>query len=174
MWAEVLKVALGSAGALLVWWAAFAFNDGGRRGAKRRAIREDLELIKLLDAPEHDDARQRIRARVAVLLQQYEPDADGIRKKRSRWLWVGGFVGAAVAAVIAIGGFDVESTRASLALGCLLGIGVNVVHDVVMWRFDRVEQDKAVEATVQGVLGTVTMRAEGVVSKPAETSKSDA
>ncbi|WP_210441296.1 hypothetical protein [Nocardioides xinjiangensis] len=174
MWAEVFKVALGSAGALLVSWAVFAFKDGGRRGAKRRAIREDLELIKLLDAPEHEDARQRIRARVTVLLQQYEPDADAIRNKRSRRLWGGGFAGAAIAAVAAIGSFELESTWASLLLGGVLGIGVNIVHDVAMWHFDRSEQDAAVEATLQGVLGTVSMSAEGVVSKPAETSGSDA
>jgi hypothetical protein len=150
MWSEVLKVALGSAGALLVSWAAFTFKDGGRRGAKRRAIREDLELIELLGEPEFEVAKHRIHARVAVLLRQYEPDADAIRKSRERRLWVGEFAGAVALAVLAISAFDLSGAWSTFVVGGGLGIGVNVLHGIVMGRYDKAEQDQAVHQVAVG------------------------
>jgi hypothetical protein len=138
---NAIAVALVSGGVLL------AVQLGGWRGLKRRAVREDLELLKLLD-DEHVLVRERLRARVATKLEQYEPGPDVKHWRWTRWVLAGEFALLAVVAVVIINVFDVTSLRGNVFLGTVLGIAGNVLHWLVTSRRDKAEQDKAV-ATVR-------------------------
>jgi hypothetical protein len=117
--------ALGAIAALVAVGVAVA-QLGGRRGIQRKVIREDLELLKLLDGNEHAPVLARLRARFVVL--------------------------AAIAVVI-INVFDVTGLWVNLLLGGALGLAGNVVLWIVMSRREKAEQDQAVaEVKVEGEL----------------------
>ena len=122
---------------------------------KRRAIREELELIELLDADEHSVAKQRVQARVAVLLRQYEPDEDVVARRRELSMLAGELVGFVVVAVVAVAVLDLTSWWSSLLVGSVLGIGFNVTHWLMTSRREKAEQDDAV----------ATVRLEGVLPR---------
>lgn len=131
-------------GVLISGGPLLAVQLGGRRGLMRRAIREDLELIRLLDA-EHTEVSSRIRRRVETKLEQYEP-GESARKRRRRGvvLAVLEFAALTAIAVVTLMLLDVESAWTSSSIGAVLGVLGAVVHLLVTSRLDRREQDLAV------------------------------
>lgn len=147
IWAALAAIAA------LVAVGVTAAQLGGRRGIQCKAIREDLELLKMLDGSEHALVRERLRARVTKKLEQYEPGPDAkSRSQRRRQLAVGFVVLAAIAVAI-INVFDVTGPWVNLLLGGALGLGGNVVLWIVTSRREKAEQDQAVaEVRLDGVL----------------------
>ncbi|PVG82140.1 hypothetical protein DDE18_15810 [Nocardioides gansuensis] len=144
--------ALGAIAAVVAVGVAVA-QLGGRRGIQRKAIREDLELLKLLDGNEHARVRARLRARVTKKLEQYEPSPDAKARSRARRELAGGFVLLAAIAVVIINVFDVTGLWVNLLLGGALGLAGNVVLWIVTSRREKAEQDQAVaEVQIEGVL----------------------
>lgn len=69
---EVIKVAATAVASLVVGFVLFQLQRGGRRRRLRQEIREELELIELLD--DGSAVRERIRAHVGELLEAYAPE----------------------------------------------------------------------------------------------------
>lgn len=63
-------------GLLVTGGPLLAVQLGGRRGLMRRAIREERELLGLLDDADHAAVRERLHRRVTTRLEQYEPQAQ--------------------------------------------------------------------------------------------------
>ncbi|MCR6033718.1 hypothetical protein GGQ22_20115 [Nocardioides sp. zg-579] len=68
---EVWKAALAGVSALVVGVVLWQVQQGGRRRRLRREIREELELIEMLD---DSPVRERLIDRSRALLETYEPD----------------------------------------------------------------------------------------------------
>lgn len=135
--------AIGAVTALVAVGVAVA-QLGGWRGLKRRALREDLELLKLLDDDGQAPARARLQARVSKKLEQYEPAVDVQARRRARWELAGAFIVLAGLAVVIVAFFDVTGFLPTLLVGGGLGIAGNVVLWMVNSRRDELEQDRAV------------------------------
>lgn len=143
-----------------------AVQVGGRRGLLRRAIREDLELIKLLH-DEHSAVRDRLQRRVTARLEQYEPaDHAKARRRRGRILTTVEGVVLVTLAVVILTVFDVSSGLASGWIGAGLGVVGAVTHLFVTSKLDRREQDRAV-ATLEAALPGLTSDITGKVTPPA-------
>lgn len=154
-------IATGVVGLMLHW-----LKEGGVRRARRRNIREELELLKLLE--EHPEPAGRIRARVRVMLEQYEPTEERVASRRERLVVVVQFLALSLAALLAVVVFEVTSSWAIIAIGTGLGIGANVLAWVFERRQDRAEQDRAVaslDATLPGVKSDIS----GTVTPPGAT-----
>ena len=85
---------------LVVGIVLFQLQQGGRRGRLRREIREELELVKLLN--EGAPVERRLAARIERLLEKYEPqpkDRTGELTARD-WLGVLTVAVALLAAVV--------------------------------------------------------------------------
>lgn len=145
--------ALGAITALVTVGVAVA-QLGGRRGIQRKAIREDLELLRLLpDGNEYAPVRERLRARVTKKLEQYEPGPDAKTRRRARRELTEGFVVLAAIAVAIINIFDLTGVSANLLVGGALGVLGNVVLWIVSSRREKAEQDQAVaEVRLAGVM----------------------
>lgn len=129
---------------------------GGWRGLRRKSIREDLELIALLDPEQHAGVRARLQARVGKKLEQYEPDLTTRTRRTSRRVWGAQFAGAAAVVLLVLQFFDIPSTWGQLALGASAGVGVNLLHGLVMSLIQRSEQDEAVLHEARGTVQTVS------------------
>lgn len=150
---QEIWAALGAITALVAVGVAVA-QLGGRRGIQRKAIREDLELLRLLpDGSEYAHVRERLRARVTKKLEQYEPGPDANTRRRARRELAGGFVVLAAIAVAIINIFDLTGIWANLLVGGALGVSGNVVLWIVTSRREKDEQDQVVaEVRLEGVL----------------------
>ncbi|WP_426243730.1 hypothetical protein [Nocardioides sp. LHG3406-4] len=65
---------------LLGGWLLWQLQQGGVRRRRRREIREELELLGLLN--DHPQTQGRMRKRLEVLLEQYEPDPRVVLYRR--------------------------------------------------------------------------------------------
>lgn len=93
---ELWKLALGGAISLVLALLGHQLQLGGRRRRLRRDIREELELLALLD--EGSDVANRIQRRVDAALLRYEPSPG---EKLARWQrWAGPLSIAGTALVI--------------------------------------------------------------------------
>ena len=142
-------VATGIVSVTLHW-----LKEGGVRRARRRNITEELALLKVLT--EHPEPAARIRARVTVMLDQYEPSQERVASRRQRLTLLLQFFGMSLVALLAVVVFEVSSPWAIGAIGGALGLGANVVAWIFERRRDRAEQDDAVNEVVT----TDTARAE--------------
>lgn len=92
----MVKIAVTAVASLLVGFVLFQLQRGGRRRRLRVEIREELELLKLVD--EGTEPHKRIRAHVDGLLEKYaaEPQERVAEAPGTAW--------APLAAVIALVG----------------------------------------------------------------------
>lgn len=152
-------------GLLLSGGPLLAVQLGGRRGLARQAIREELELIKLL-GEEHAAVRARLSRRIDKRLEQYEPGEDArTRRRQGTLLAAAEFVVLTAAAVAILIVFDVESSWTSAAIGAAVGAVGAVGHAIIASRLDKREQDRAVakgslEATLPHVVADMHGRVE--------------
>ncbi|WP_210651325.1 hypothetical protein [Nocardioides sp. SYSU D00065] len=83
---------------LLVGFVLLQHQLGGRRGRRRRELLEEVQLLEQLELradPAHADELERIRARVTVLLREFEEHPDAVSSE--------GRGGSYILAVLAIG-----------------------------------------------------------------------
>lgn len=161
-------------GLLITGVPLLAVQVGGRRGLKRRALREDLELLKLLVKDDaHAAVRARLRARVTKKLEQYEPALDVRTQRRARWeLAAAALVLTGISAVL-VSAFEVTGFWSILFTGAALGIAGNVVLAIVASRRDELAQDQAVaEVHLEGVLRRREARFE-MSTEPEETDRGE-
>lgn len=151
-------------GALVVGTLLHLLNEGGVRRTRRRNIREELELLKLLD--EDSSAAHRIRKRVDVMLEQYEPSDERVKQHRQRKLAAFQLLALCTLGVVLVNEFEITDPWVSGAMGGALALAASVGRLVYERRHDRAEQDEAVRGTLDGVTAQVTISVGGRVSGP--------
>lgn len=167
---DVWKVVVPVVGSLIAGVLLHVLKEGGVRRLRRRNIKEELELLEVLG--EHPEPAARIRKRVKVMLEQYEPSEGKVATRRRRLITLVEVLAAFLASLVVIVVFELESPWAYAGAGLLFSVVINVAEWLVERGRDRDEQDEAVYGTVEGVFATVTMTAEGVVSPPKHDSDS--
>jgi len=140
IWRLVLTGAIALVGALLL----HEVQQGGRRRRLRREIKEQFELLALLD--EHPEVAARIRRRVAVALEQYEPPVRADTASTSkRPFWLGMLAAGLVAAPVAFIVVELDLGWWALVLGAGL---VAAVGGGVEGTLERRQQAQAQDEAV--------------------------
>lgn len=127
---------------LTVGYVLLQAELGGRRRRRRRDIREELALLTDLGS-EHAQVASRIRDRLAVKLEQYEPPPSVVQARRDWWL------SRSLLVVLALGfGFLVSSVGFTWWLFLPGAVVTGTVPLIVESRLERIrekrEQDEAV------------------------------
>lgn len=134
---------------------------------RRRNIREELELLDQLG--DHPEPAARIRRRLEVMLDQYEPQPRTTpSQKKSPGRVAVDVIVLLAASALAVQFWDPKTTWQSFGLGALIAVPFMVVDGWIDRRRDRAEQDHAVatlEAAIPGLESDVT----GTVTSPSES-----
>lgn len=155
---------------LVVGWLLLQWQDGSLRRRRRREIREELELARLLD--EHPETRQRLRRRIEVLLDQYEPAPEKLRERRAIMLVNGAALFLFV--VVQWSFFDaLYEGRMPWWMGFVIGTSSSALLAGINWAAGRSSdtraQDKAVaEVTLAGQVAPVTADFRMEASQPSK------
>lgn len=156
------KVVGAAISALVVGVLLHLLKEGGIRRARRRNITEELKLLELLDKDSAPAVR--LRQRIDVMLEQYEPETrESSTSTKGKGRVALELVGLVIAAVVAQQFFEPTSRPAALVLGGMIAATFMGVEAWWSGRLDRVEQDEAIRSSAD-IRARATIEADGVVS----------
>jgi hypothetical protein len=136
---------------LVIGFAGFQLQQGGRRRRRRRELREEIELLALID--KRSPSYGPMRARVDAMIARYEPpitDSPPVRSRRGVVLELLILLGAniGIGAVVA-SAIEDHSTWAWLLIGTGVGVLSAVLGTVASRRIERRSVERAEEEALQ-------------------------
>jgi hypothetical protein len=158
---EFWKVVVPIAGGLVVGVLLHLLKEGGVRRMRRRNLTEELKLLELLE--EHPTVAARIRRRVEVALEQYEPSTLVRRQKRlNRVISAGSLFLSIVLAFLTIALLDisVDEPWRLFAVSVSGAVFANVLESWLTRRLQLREQDDAVQEVTAAMTGEGTLTAD--------------
>lgn len=139
---DVWKAIAGGAVTLVVGLVLWQIQQGGRRRRRRRDIQEELALLEAL-GEEHQAVTTRIRRRLVVKLEQYEPATASKRSALERRATILPLL--AGLALIGVLSFEFNAPAwITLTTAAITGIGLGYTEAWLGRRRDEREQDEAV------------------------------
>lgn len=148
--AETLKLVFAGVVTLVVNVLVFQLQQGGRRRRRRSEIQAELELLGARTAPRYDEWRQRVEARVAVLLRRYEPRSSADQVENQAPWWAHTLFLLAVGILLWL--FNSRMQDLSLGSAALIGISLGLVGAATVTSLllarDRHRQDEEVRELV--------------------------
>lgn len=153
-WDDFWKLLLGGAITVVGGLLLHQVQLGGRKRRRRRDIKEQLELLVLLD--QHPDVKTRIERRVEAALERYEPSPETRRAAQERWT---GPVSIAIAILVVIPGIVLSDISFSdplllVAISISAATGALGIEELLSRRLqERAENSAVARGSGQGTWG---------------------